>query len=271
MDPDEIQEQAPEIEIATEEAPPEAIGETVDGEEEAIIAFADETGEPEEETPLIRKLREQIRTLSRKAAAPRPETNNDPEPVVIPRKTVEDFDYDNEKWNEYDDARQKSIEDHAEWKVRQAQRETEAKAREESQARQIEQQRKALGVTDYEARAAEVKDALTDQQLAILVSAADNPAQLIYALGKSQSKLSLLSAEDNLARFAAMVGKFERDVKVTKRKAPDPERVVRGATAPTAMLDADKHLERLEREAERTGDRSQVIAYRRSLRQKQAA
>jgi hypothetical protein len=74
---------------------------------------------------------------------------------------------------------------HAEWKARAKERETAGTRAAEEQARQLEQQRKTLGVGDYEERSATVKDRLTDAQLGILINGAQNPARLIYALGRS--------------------------------------------------------------------------------------
>lgn len=264
-----LEDDAPPAEDQPEDDAPEA------DDDAPVISFADEADEEVDDTPLVKKLRDQIRERDRKIAQMRraPETvDDDPEPVVPPVKRAEDFDYDYDRFDAYQREREQAVEDRAEWRVRDAQRKSQAADREQQQARQIEQQRRALGVGDYEDRAAKVKDALTEQQLAILISAADNPAQLIYALGRSTNKLDIIAGEGNLARFAAMVGKLEKDIKVTKRnKAPAPEARVRGATASTTMASDDKELERLERDADRTGDRSAVIRYKRQMRERQAA
>ena len=242
----------------------------IEGEEDEfpVIAFSDDPEEGEDETPLIKQLRQQVRDLSRKVnrRADEPEVSNDPEPVVPPIPQIEDFEYDTDRHSEAIKARDAARDAHAEWRHRQTERESKRQTAEQERARAIEQQRKSLGVSDYEARAAEVHDRMSEQQIAILVSGADNPAQLIYALGRSPSRLDQLAGETNLAKFAVMIGKMEKDIRVMKRKAPPPESRVTGATASTAVTNDSKELAKLEAEADRSGDRSKVIAYKRSMK-----
>lgn len=249
-------------------------GEPAPESDEVIIAFADEAddGSEEEASPTVKRLREQNRNLARQLHQARkaPATQTDDlEPQIPARKRPEDFDYDAARFDEYDDARAVAIEEHAKWQVRQSVRESERRAAEEDHAKRIEQQKRALGVGDYDARVQAVKDRLTEQQLAVLAQASDNPARLLYALGRSEAKLEELASIDNLARFAARAGQMERDIKVVKKTAPPPEPQVRGATASFSM--GDKKMEQLEREAEKTGDRSKLLAYRRELRRAQNA
>lgn len=246
--------------------------EQTEGAEETVIAFGDEPGEGEEETPLVKRLRDQLRQTQRQLRTrDTAAQSDDPEPVIPARKRIEDFEYDPDKFDAYDEERANAIQAHAEWKVRQAERETARKRASEEQSKQVEQQRRALGVSDYEDRVNVVRDRLSDQQMALLINATDNPAKVLYALGRSEMRLDELAGIDNLAKFAARVGQLEKEIKVTKRKAPPPETQVRGATASTALATDDKYLAQLEREAERTGDRSKVIAYNRQKRQQEAA
>lgn len=247
------------------------------GEEESpLIGFADEEEADDPDAPaLVKKLREQIRERDRKLAqfrkAPVTATpESDPEPVVPARKTITDFDYDQDKFDAYDDQRAAALEARAEWKVRQNQRDQQRQAAQAEEAKRIEQQKRALGVNDYEQQSNRVRDVLSEQQLAVLINGADDPAKLIYALGRSEARLADLASVENLAKFAAKVGVLERDIKVMKRKAPPPEPQVRGATASTEISN-DKTLARLEAEADRSGDRSKVIAYKRQQREARAA
>lgn len=243
-----------------------------DDEGDVVIAFSDD--EQEEEPELVKKLRDQIRERDRKLAQFRRSpaaVDDDPEPQVAERpRSVADFDYDEDRFNAAVDDHIAAKEEHSAWKLRQSDRESARNAAQAEQTKRVEQQKNALGVADYDTRAASVKEALTDAQLAILINGADNPAQLIYALGRSQTRLSMLAGEESLARFAVMLGKMEKEIKVTKRTAPAPEQMVRGATATLTQSD-DKYLAKLEKEADRTGDRSRVIAYRREQREKKQA
>lgn len=255
--------------FADEHGEPESDG------EETVIAFADEPEEGEEEVPLVKKLRTQLREAQSRLrhVARQPAANDadaDPEPVVPPRKRIEEFDYDQDKADEYAAAREAALLERVKWEQRQGDREAQRKRAQDDQAKQIEQQKRSLGVGDYDQRAEVVKDTLSEAQLAILINGADNPAQMIYALGRHQNKLDMLAGEENLAKFAVMIGKLERDIKVQKRKAPEPESRVRGATASLAVGD-DRELARLEKEAERTGDRTKIRQYRKAMQQGRAA
>lgn len=241
-------------------------------ESDVVIAFADD--EAEEEPALVKTLRDQIRERDRKIAALRrtPTANDDdPEPAIAERpRSVADFDYDEERFNAAIDDHLAAKEAHIAWKARQTERDAARQRAADEQTKRVEKQRNALGVSDYDERSSTVRETLSDAQLAILINGADNPAQLIYALGRSQTRLALLAGEENLAKFAVQIGKMEKEIKVTKRTAPVPETMVRGATGSLARGATDKHLERLEKEAERTGNRTEVQKYKRSLRQRAA-
>ena len=64
---------------------------------------------------------------------------------------------------------------------------------------------------------------------------------------------------------AMMIGELRGKLTMERRKLPQPDRAITG-TAPNGGGSADKELARLEKEAERTGDRTKLIAYRRKLR-----
>lgn len=278
---DELTDELPELEEPVEQDAPEGADAGDDGDEgETVIAFADEAEreDQDDDTALVKKLRDQIRERDRKLAqyrrsGPPSDAANDadPEPVVPDVPDIETFDYDKEAFDAAVRERDAKVSEHAEWKNRQGERERERARVADQQAQQLEQQRKSLGVSDYEERATAVKDRLTDAQIAVLTNGAHNPARLIYALGRSPSKLEQLAEETNLARFAVMLGSLERDIKVTKRNAPAVDSPVRGGTASSALPGgADKKLAALQRKAEQTNDYTELLAYKRSLRDKAA-
>ena len=111
-----------------------------------------------------------------------------------------------------------------------------------------------------------VKQTFNATQWAILVDGLDNPALVIYALGKNPAKAKELAAVGSLSRFAVLAGRLETEVKTSKRAAkPNPETSLTGL-APGGVKGSDATLERLREEAMRTGDLSKVAAYRRQLR-----
>lgn len=128
----------------------------------------------------------------------------------------------------------------------------------------------ALGARDFDALEEEVTSALSQAQQAVIVTGANNAANVIYALGKHPAKLATLAAITNPIEFAFAVAKLEGTLQVTsKRRAPEPEETVRGS-APLSGGADKKIRERLEAEAERTGDRSKIFAYNKAQRMKAA-
>jgi hypothetical protein len=128
----------------------------------------------------------------------------------------------------------------------------------------------SLKVSDFEDAEAVVLESTNVTQQGIIVSGADTPANVIYALGKNPAKLKELASIKDPVKFAFAVAKLETQLKVTPRKAPPaPEKVVRGSAAAVGVT--DPKLERLEAEAARTGDRTKIAAYRREIREKQQA
>jgi len=122
-----------------------------------------------------------------------------------------------------------------------------------------------LKVSDFAEAEATALDSLAQVQQGIVVQGAENPALVIYALGKNSAKLKELSSITDPVKFAFAVAKLERDLKVTTRKAPPPpERTVSGSAPKSGVVDS--HLERLRTDAEKSGDFSKVVAYKRQKR-----
>jgi hypothetical protein len=123
----------------------------------------------------------------------------------------------------------------------------------------------ALKVEDFDDAEEAANTAFGPTKVAILLTGAEKPAELVYALGKNPAKLKELSSIKDPIQFAFALAKLETQLKVTPRKAPPPaEKQIKGNS--TAVGVADKTLERLEAEADRTGDRSKVVAYKRQLK-----
>lgn len=127
----------------------------------------------------------------------------------------------------------------------------------------------ALKVDDYDDAEAAALESLSVTQQGIIVSGAENSALVVYALGKNPAKAKELASITDPVKFAFAVARLETQLKVTPRKAaPPPERKVSGNAAAGGSVDTK--LAGLEAEADRTGDRSKVIAYNREQRRKQA-
>ena len=111
------------------------------------------------------------------------------------------------------------------------------------------------------------QELLSTTQQGIILQGAENPALVIYALGKNPAKLKEMAAITDPVKYAFAVSKLETQLKVTQRKAPPPERTVQGTGRVSGTVDST--LERLRADAERTGDYTKVVQYRKQLKQKQ--
>jgi hypothetical protein len=130
-------------------------------------------------------------------------------------------------------------------------------------------QKKAdLKVRDYADSEELVTSALSQTQQAIIIDACDNPALVTYALGKSEASLKSLSSITNPVQFVKAIVRFEDNkVKVSNRR-PTTEPESRIASSGKSVSAVDKTLERLMAEADKTGNRSKVLAYKRSQKAK---
>lgn len=255
--------ETPETEGAQNEAP-EGAEDAEAGEEYSIEIDGEEA---EEEPALVKTLRQEIRDRDRELAEHRKASQ--PKIEVGEKPTLESCDYDEDKFEEQLD----------DWKERKrAFDNQEQEAGKQAEVRNQEFQRRA---TNYRAKlealplpaeqkqAAEkfVIDALPELLQSAIVSYADDPAKVVIALAKHPQKLEQLRQEQDPILFIKGIWNLERNLKVvTKKKPPaaDADNIVRGS-APLSHT-ADKELEKLEKEAERTRDRTKVQQYLREKR-----
>lgn len=126
-------------------------------------------------------------------------------------------------------------------------------------------QKSEHGFSDFAEVEELVTNTLNTVQQSIIVQGAEDSALLVYALGKNPKKLEELAAVKNPVDFAVKIGNMESQLKVTKRKAPAPEKRVAGKTGGLGGSD-DATLTRLREKAAKTGDYTEVTAYKRSKR-----
>jgi hypothetical protein len=189
-------------------------------------------------------------------------------PKLGPRPKLEDFDFDADKFAD-------ALESWHAQKREQDERDRQLKAEEENQLKAAQSKMEAYGkakadlkVANYQDAEESVQASLNPIQQAILLQHAKNPALVVYALGNNPGKLKDLASLTDPMEFGLAMRELELQLKVTPRKAPPPpDKNVSGAARSSGGVDTT--LERLEAEAEKTGDRSKVIAYKRKLREKQ--
>lgn len=280
---------APDAQAEADQQQPE--GETPDGEqqpaaatqeaedEEVVITIGDETppaanddevdGKPAPQW--VKDLRKQARDLAREnrelkqAQQAAQQTAAPSAPVVGEKPTLESCDFDGDRFEAeltaWHDRKRKADEATAA-----AQREQEAaQAAWDQKLTAYKAAGAALKVADFADAEAVAQEVFTPTQLGIIVNGADNAAHLVYALGKNPAKAKELAAIKDPVKYAFAVAKLETQLKVQPARRPPPaERKVTGTAG--GVTSVDNTLERLEAEADRTGDRSKVIAYKRQQR-----
>jgi len=285
LEPDTGLEQGleqPEEGIETPEEPEEGLeGEDVAAEEEQrqqepqeTYSLAGEKPKPKETVPApewVKKLRKdhkealaEIRELKKKVAPVPEKLESKPKPKLI------DFNFDEDQ--------------HAAALLEWAEDERKIKEQQNAAAKELEEGVKTyqtalasyneakakMQVDDFDEAETEVVKTLSIAQQNALLKGAVRPEVVVYLLGTHPKKLEELAAIKDRDRFIAAIARMEvKEVSITGTKAkPIPETGVqvgggtRGAT--------DKVLEKLEAEADKTGDRTKVIEYKRKLRDRAA-
>ena len=238
-------------------------------EDEVVVSIGEEAPPTEEEVRApewVRELRKtnrekerRIRELEAKLTATT--TENKPVVTMGPKPKLEDHDYDAERYEQALDA----------WHERKRQHDLETEMVKKSELEQhqawqakLDSYGKAkaeLKVRDYEDAEETVQQLLNVTQQGVVLQGADNPALVIYALGKNPKKAKEIAEITDPVKFAFAVAKLEKELKVTNRRAaPAPERIVSGTGRSSGAVDST--LDRLREEAARTGNMTKVIQYK---------
>jgi hypothetical protein len=261
----------PENEVDEEESEVEE-----SAEERVVVSIGDEEPPEEPRAPdWVRELRKSHRELQRKVKEYEAKEHSAPSYAAVPtlgaKPKLEDHDYDTEKY-------ETALES---WYVKK----DAVEAAKRQQQHQMDEQQKSwqskldsyskakneLKVKDFEDAESTVQDTLNTVQQGVVLQGAENPALVIYALGKNPKKAKELASISDPVKFAFAVAKLESQLKVTSsRKPPPPERSTPTGNAPISGS-TDSTLERLRADAERTGDMTKVIRYRQQQREKQSA
>jgi hypothetical protein len=261
---------------AVEEAEPgEAKAEEEEGEFVVSIGEDSPPQEDKEKAPeWVRELRQSHRETKKENRELRERIEKyekKPEVTLGPKPKLDDPDI------EYDEEKLSVAMD--QWYEKKGQidkQEEEAKRIEEAQAKAWEG---TLGAyeekkTSLKAKAKDFDDAesLVKESLSIVYQGAilqgsEDPALLMLALGRNPEKLKELSSIKDPAKFIFAVAKMEAQLKTgTRKAATNPEKKVVGTASGANATDAT--LAKLEEEAEKTGDRTKVLDYKRKLKQK---
>jgi hypothetical protein len=241
-----------------------------DDEDEVVISIGEESPPQDEEVRApawVRELRKSNREKERKIRELEAKLNTtatETKPVALVSKpTLESCDYDSDEYEQklaewYEHKREY---DAAEANVA-AQRDAESKAWQDK-LDSYAKARASLKVRDYDEAEATALDTFDVTQQGIVLQGSDNPALLIYAIGKSTKRAKELAAITDPVKFAFAVAKLETQLKVTNRRAATaPERTIT-TSGGRVSGSIDSQLERLRAEALKTGDLSKVMEYKR--------
>lgn len=253
---------------ATTEAE-EATTEEAQDEGGLVVTFGDEEAPAEaEEKPSVRGLRKALRKekAKRKAAEAKLDGQGGALPKLPEKPTLEACEYDAERFERelIDWTGKKQQHDREADAARSAKEAEDAEYAEKFEGYKV--RKASLKVDDFDDSEDAVRTALSLEQQSVIIDVAQKPETLIYALGKNDARLTELSKITNPIRFAAELARLEATMKVGKRTAKTaPETRLEGNAPPAGAGDA--HLKKLETEADRTGDRTKLIAYKRKLQQ----
>lgn len=231
------------------------------GEESAPQDNDEEKQEAPEWVKELRKSHKQIQKEN-KELRKQLESRDKKEPTVqeVKKPTLEECDYDSELYD-------KKLEQYLLAKRAIDEEKENAQKAWNQTLQSYEDKKKTLKVKDFEDSEMIVQETLNETQQGIILSGAENPAIVIYALGKNEQKAKELAKIKDPIKFAFEVAKLETQMKVTRRRpSTEPEKIVTGTDK--IVGGADKQLDKLRKDAERTGDFSKVIAYKKKMKGK---
>lgn len=287
---DDLMEQGPDTTDEPEEGSADDVdSEAADADEEeapvAITLEGEEEEEPEEAAAppklvhAVKATRTRLKEINRENRELRTQleqlkrAQNGAAVEIGPKPTLADAGWDESKFEADLDA----------WKERKRKVDEQLTAKQ----RQIEEQERTWKQTladyasektqlsakarlkDYDEAEEDWKEIFSDEQQGILLHASKKKAPMVYFLGKHPDKAHALAAIKDPIKLVYAIAELEAKLKVTASTArPAPDTPVRaGGTG--GVSNGNRVLEKLEAEAERTGDRSKVIAFKRKMREKQ--
>ena len=273
-----LEEEQLELEEVTEDedvdGDPSGVEDSEEESEDIVVSIGEEPPPPEPEAApeWVRELRKSHRELQKRnrelEAQVHQTTETNPVVTLGAKPSLENHDYDTDKY-------EASLADWYERKRSVDDQQAQARQAEQQQADAWQQQlqgyadaKSKLKVKDYDDAEEVAQQTFNVVQQGVMIQGAEDPALVIYALGKNPKKAKELAKIDDPVKFAFAVAKLESQLKISNRKAATrPEGKV-SATAPLKGA-VDSTLERLREEASKTGNMDKVMAYKRA--QKQAA
>ena len=185
-----------------------------------------------------------------------------------PEPTLDGCDYDEVRFKQEFKAyqnRERQIEEQKTAKQREQQAQQDAW---NAKLQSYSQARKNLKAPDYEEMEGIAQDILNQTQQGLVVQYAKDPALMMYVMGKNPTKARELANLSDPIEFTVQFKELEKQIKMNAQRnaPPPPESVVTGNARASGTVDS--HLERLRSEAEKSGDYSKLMEYKRQQRRK---
>lgn len=205
-----------------------------DNQDDVELLIGDEESPPQEnanESSVIKQLRKANREKDKQLKAFRAQQQAPEAPSVGDKPTMESCEYDEAKfeaalsnWH----AQKRKVEEHG------AQEAEEQRKAEEDQQQRVaayEQSKGTLGVKDFDDAEDAVKAELSELHQTVLIRATNDPARVVYALGKRPEIRQAISQLNDPLAIAAELGRLEATIKLkpaTKAK-PKAQRQIKGS------------------------------------------
>ena len=238
-----------------------------DSADDALEFSFDDDGEDKDEfagqpaPEWVKEVRKENRELKRQLKQ-RESQQHEQQQALREKPTLDAHEYDSDAYEQ----------DYAVWLSEKSQHDARQKADQEKYQHYDERYKSSVDavrakVADYDEIEQSIVDTVPPQRQALIKMLVDDPARMVVALGKSPAQLEKLLGLDDI-QFAKQIVLMEMQMssktKSRNQNKPKPKtHELEGAAG-----GADTRLTKLEAEADRTGDRSKVAAYKKQLKSK---
>ena len=262
-----------EQELATDENQEQKTEE----EEEIVVSIGEQQQEEPSETEWLKDLRKSWKSYKKenrqlKQELDRIKQEQQPQAKTFdpgPKPTLEACDYDTDAYDKKLDTWYGNKQRFEEEKKRQIEAQSQVDRAWQEQLNRYQERKSKLPVKDYDEVEMIVEDILNPTQQGIIVQGSKNPELVVYALGKNPKRAAEIAAIQNPVNFAFAIAELESQLKTSKRKVTtQPEKTV--ASIGRISGSVDSTLNKLRQEAEKTGDYSKVMEFRRKMKSKAA-
>lgn len=235
-----------------------------EGDADSDLDFSfDEDSDPfvGQEAPVwVKETRKENRELKRQLRELQQQQGQSQQQALPERPLLEDYDYDDESYYQ-------ALET---WMQTKAQHDAQVQAETAKYQKYDDSYKQAVDdikarVPNYDEIEQSIVDALPVQRQAMIKMMTDNPARMVVALNNSPAKLQALAELDDM-QFAKQIVLMEANMANTKRNPNKPKPTSHKLEGTAGG--GDRQLEKLEAEADKTGDRSKIHAYKRKMRNK---